>query len=534
MTRQKQIDVTCPKCGKIFRTEAPEYASDYMLICPYCGIKCKIAPTLTSTSTKSASQVTLVDTDFTNQPSQKSDKEKTGFFGFFKSKKYKREIEDLKKAYAEVENERNNLKQINQQTTTELEQLRASFTPEMHEADQINSLIQSLKEKSNTLRNQIDELNNVISSKETEIAGYDSVIRSKKQEIIETDEKILLQEFGLYEPKYDFANSEQYKAKLQKIRQSQKDMIKMGTAATGNMSWEVNGNAAQGRKMVKDMQKLLLRAFNSECDELVDKVKYNTFDTSLKRITASYEAVSKLGTIMSVSISKRYYDLKIDELTLAFEYRQKKHEEKELQKELRAQMREEARLQKEIEAERKKAEKERTHYKNALSMLEKQIEHADEAELSELLNKKEEIMAHISDAQKALEDIDYREANQRAGYVYVISNIGSFGENVYKIGMTRRLNPMDRVNELGDASVPFNFDVHAMIFSDDAPALESALHRAFENKKVNMVNRRREFFNVSLDEIKEVVFKNFDRTVEFIDLADAEQYRTSLKMKGLI
>ena len=107
-----------------------------------------------------------------------------------------------------------------------------------------------------------------------------------------------------------------------------------------------------------------------------------------------------------------------------------------------------------------------------------------------------------------------------------------FGENVFKIGMTRRLDPTERVSELGDASVPFNFDVHAMIFSDDAPALETALHKAFENKKLNMVNTRREFFKVSLDEIKEVVKKNFDKTVEFIDIPDAEQYRVSQKMQA--
>ena len=121
----------------------------------------------------------------------------------------------------------------------------------------------------------------------------------------------------------------------------------------------------------------------------------------------------------------------------------------------------------------------------------------------------------------------------KAGYVYVISNIGAFGENVYKIGMTRRLDPQDRIDELGDASVPFNFDVHVMIFSDDAPALESALHRAFEDKKVNMVNQRREFFNVSLEEIKKVIKEHFDKTVEFIDVPDAEQYRISQKIKGI-
>ena len=145
--------------------------------------------------------------------------------------------------------------------------------------------------------------------------------------------------------------------------------------------------------------------------------------------------------------------------------------------------------------------------------------------------KKTALEDQLNEISKALSDIDYREANQKAGYVYIISNIGAFGPNVYKIGMTRRLDPQDRIDELGDASVPFNFDVHAMIFSDDAPALEAALHKAFEDRKLNMVNTRREFFDVSLDEIKSVIRKNFDKTVEFIDVPDAEQYRISLKMR---
>ena len=148
------------------------------------------------------------------------------------------------------------------------------------------------------------------------------------------------------------------------------------------------------------------------------------------------------------------------------------------------------------------------------------------------MEKKEQLENHLSDIDKALFDIDYRQANMRAGYVYIISNIGAFGKDIYKIGMTRRLDPQDRVDELGDASVPFNFDVHAMIFSDDAPALEAALHRAFEDRKLNMVNQRREFFNVTLDEIKEVIKKNFDKTVEFVDVPDAEQYRISQKMRS--
>ena len=306
-------------------------------------------------------------------------------------------------------------------------------------------------------------------------------------------------------------------------------MIKDKVAVSGNANWQVNGSTTKGRKMVSDTQKLLLRAFNSECDEVVSKVKYTNFDSSLNKIYKSAETISKLGSTMNISINSQYLNAKVQELRLAFEYQQKKQEEKEAQKIARAEMREAARLQKEIEAQRKKIEKEQTHYQTAYEKILHQLEFTPND--NDLLLKKSELENQLKDIDKAMKDIDYREANQRAGYVYIISNIGAFGENIYKIGMTRRLDPQDRVDELGDASVPFNFDVHAMIFSDDAPALEAALHKAFEDRKLNMVNTRREFFNVTLDEIKEVVKKNFDRTVEFVDVPDAEQYRISQKMK---
>lgn len=311
----------------------------------------------------------------------------------------------------------------------------------------------------------------------------------------------------------------------------QKAMIKDGSAVSGSADWQVNGSAVRGRKMIKDMQKLLLRAFNSECDEIINKVKYNNYDSSVKKMERSFNTIAKLGVTMAISITSDYYDLKIQELQLALEYQTQKQHEKEEKAELRAQQREEARLQKELKEQRKNIDKERKHYEQALSNINHQISTASDDNIEDLNQKKEEIIQSLSEIDTKIKDIDYREANQKAGYVYVISNIGSFGEGIYKIGMTRRLNPQDRVDELGDASVPFKFDVHAMIFSEDAPALEAALHRAFEDRKLNLVNQRREFFRVSLDEIKDVVKNNFDKTVEFVDVPDADQYRISLKLR---
>lgn len=160
---------------------------------------------------------------------------------------------------------------------------------------------------------------------------------------------MLLESFGLFTPRFSFTKSEQYKHRLDEIRQFQKTMIKNNGAVLGSQTWTVNGSASQGRKMVADTQKLILRAFNGECDEFVEKVKYNNFDASLKCINSSCDAISKLGSLMSISISPAYRAAKIDELTLAFEYAQLKQKEKEAEKEERARLREEARLQKEIE-----------------------------------------------------------------------------------------------------------------------------------------------------------------------------------------
>ena len=397
----------------------------------------------------------------------------------------------------------------------ENESLKELLTPELQNAATLNNYVSELESRKENL--------------EKEISSLSSSIDSMKKEAIFFEDAITYQEFGLHTPRYSFITSEEYKKELDRVRADQKAMIKNDTAIAGSKTWTVDGSKSKGNKMIKDMKKLFLRAFNSDCEDTISKVKYSNYDMSLKKIYQSAESIQKLGTMMSLSITPQYINSKVDELRLSFEYQQKKQEEKEAQKAARAEMREAARLQKEIEAQRKKIEKEQTHYQTAYEKLLKQLE--SDPNNDDLLQKKSEIESQLADIDKAIKDIDYREANQRAGYVYIISNIGAFGENVYKIGMTRRLDPQDRIDELGDASVPFNFDVHAMIFSHDAPALESALHKAFENRKLNMVNTRREFFNVTLDEIKEVVKKNFDKTVEFVDIPDAEQYRISQKMK---
>ena len=399
------------------------------------------------------------------------------------------------------------------------------LTPELKNAIELKKQIEKFQQEKTSITSRIAELNN-------EIADLEKTVKDKQKQIISLDDEIIVQEFGLYTPQFEFATALDYKEERAKIRALQKDLIKNKLAVTGSTDWTVNGNKTKGRKMISDTQKLLLRAFNTECDEIVNKIKYTNFDASLNKMYKSSETISKLGTVMNISITQKYLNAKVKELRLAFEYQQKKQEEKEAMKAAREAQREQAKVQRELEEQQKKFEKEQTHYQTAYEHIISQL-HQKPDDI-DLLNRKSELENKLSDIDKALSDIDYRQANMKAGYVYVISNIGAFGENVFKIGMTRRLNPQERVDELGDASVPFKFDVHAMIFSDDAPALEAALHRAFENKKVNMVNQRREFFNVTIDEIKKVIRENYDKTVEFIDVPDAEQYRISKKMREKI
>lgn len=349
-----------------------------------------------------------------------------------------------------------------------------------------------------------------------------------KTEVIELDDKVLFQYFGVYKPQYDFADMDQYKDKLDEIREKQKNRIKDGTACRCGTNWKVNGSEALGKKLIAENVKQAIRNFNLECDICIDKVKFSNYEQVKERMLKAYELQNKLNETNNIEITWAYFNLKIQELNLSYEYQKKKKEEKEELRRQRELRKEEERVLKEIEEKRRQYEKEQAHYENAKKKLEEQLQ-AEQSEERKffLLERKEELEKNLIDVDKALQDLDYREANHRAGYVYVISNIGSFGQNVYKIGMTRRLDPEDRIFELSGASVPFGFDIHAMIFSNDAPTLELALHNAFADKKINLVNGRKEFFMVTLDEIKEVVQKNYDQTVDFINLPEAEQFRTS-------
>jgi len=356
-----------------------------------------------------------------------------------------------------------------------------------------------------------------------------AALAAAKRELESVEEALEIQSFGFYRPRYGFESSAEYVARLKVIKDEQQTLIKADKAAPCEMKWTVGGSVAEGKKMIKQQAKLMLRAFNGECDAAIAKVKYDNVTKLEDRVRKAYQDINKLGEVQHVFISARYLELKLAELYLVHEHREKVQEEKEEQRQIREQMREEQRAEEELarvqaEAEQEEAQKtaalENARAKLAASAAEsKQQERLEslvtrlETELKDALDRKAKAIA--------------RAQLTKSGHVYVLSNIGSFGEGVYKIGMTRRLDPFERVHELGDASVPFPFDVHAIIFCEDAPTLENKLHQAFAGRRVNGVNLRKEYFRVTLDEIQAEVQK-LHGLVSFTLSAEAEQYRKTV------
>jgi hypothetical protein len=269
--------------------------------------------------------------------------------------------------------------------------------------------------------------------------------------------------------------------------------------------------------MVADLSKLMLRAYNAEADNCVRSLRSGNISTAKKRLESAMKSIERLGTIMEMRVNPDYHQLRVVELELTADYQMKVQEERERAREERELLREQRRAEQELAAERERLEKEKAHYETVLEQLRAR---GDAPAADELANR-------LADIDRAIAANDYRIANIRAGYIYVISNIGSLGPNIVKIGMTRRLEPRDRIRELGDASVPFLYDTHALFFSDDAVTLEQELHKAFAHRRVNFVNQRREFFFATPTEVRDVLMQKVGGLLEYTDQPEALEYLQS-------
>jgi len=381
------------------------------------------------------------------------------------------------------------------------------------QAGALQAEVTQLTAQRDVLNAETAELQNLLTQLPAVRAEYDQL----RAQIVETRETSILQEVGVYEYQHPLDNAPAYKAKLTGISAQIKDMVKAGTAVQGSTTWTVNGSVSEGKKMVREFSKLMLRAYNNEADNAVRSMKPYALDSSVARLAKARDTISKLGGTMNIRVTDRYHSLRLEELQLTADYLAKVAEEKEREREERARLREEEIARREFEREQERLRKEQSHYQATVEALRQQGDAAgaDQAQAK---------LAEISDA---LDGITRRAANIRAGHVYVISNIGAFGPDMVKIGMTRRLDPMDRVRELGDASVPFHYDVHAMVFSDDAVGLETSLHHELEDCRVNLVNMRREFFRTAPPRVRDILLRHDASIVHWIEEPEAIEWRQS-------
>lgn len=407
-------------------------------------------------------------------------------------------------------------KELNSDLQTELDQLKSKYK------DVIN--IDSAKEK---LISEIKLLEVKFKTSESESVSSAEKLNSLKSQLKIYQEELSLIEYGFYKKHYDFDISARFKDALEAVRDKQKKLISSERAIEGDKEWKINGSDSEGAKMIKRLEKLMLRAFNGDSDSIISNISWSNADKMEAKLETAFSTVNKLADSYRISLTRDYFKLKLDELRLTFEYQLKLKAEKEEQRRIQEQIREEERAQKEIDRALKEADDEEERYSKALDRAKKEIGLASGAELEKLTEKLRLLEVQLAEAQANKERAISRAQMTKSGHVYIISNIGSFGENRFKIGMTRRLEPMDRIKELGDASVPFEFDVHAIIYTDDAPSFEGKLHEHFNHRRINKVNERKEFFEVTIEEIETVV-KQYNATIEIIKEPEAKDYRQTL------
>ena len=334
--------------------------------------------------------------------------------------------------------------------------------------------------------------------------------------VVELNDERVLQDVGIYRYHHPLENAVAYRARLDGVGARIAELVKAGTAIEKSNMFTFDGSLSKGRSFTNDLARLMLRAYNAEAENVVRTLRVGNLQTAIRRLEASRVAIAKLGKMMEMRISDAFHALRIEEIELTADYLVKKEEEREIARAERERLREERKVEQELAAARERLEKERAHLVTVIEKLEA-------SGLSD-----PDLQAKLSSVDNAIAQNDYRAANIRAGYVYVISNRGALGERVVKIGLTRRLEPLDRINELGDASVPFRFDVHAIYFSEDAVKLENELHDHFASRRMNWANNRKEFFFASPADVRSVLIEKVGNLLEFVEHCESTEYYQSV------
>ena len=390
----------------------------------------------------------------------------------------------------------------------ELEQLKSKYSPIIS----IESELDQLRSSAEEARKETDDIRAQYTDKRT-------TLRKLEQQVAIYDERIAFAELGVYEPHFDFGDSDTYKASIKEVRDRQKAMVSSKSATVCPTDWTVDGSRSKGQTMINRQTRLTMRAFNNECEAAIANTRWNNVVAMEKRILNAAKQINNANDSMNLVIHEDYVALKLDELHLTHEFRERLKIEKDERAERSRAEREEKKLLADAEA----AEREERKFAELLSRARDQAG-VDGSRIAEL-------EAKLAAAQAESKRARAMAQMTRSGYVYIISNIGSFGDDVVKIGLTRRLDPDDRVRELGDASVPFAFDTHAMIYSDDAPALEVALHKEFSDRRINASNLRKEFFRVTLDEIEGAV-RTLAPDASFFKDREAQEWHETLALRN--
>jgi len=419
------------------------------------------------------------------------------------------EIAQLREDLARLRREEGELSAIVGPLRTEV----AGLSDERAQAASLRVDVQQLQQRRDALRAETATLDRF----SAELPAMRAEHAELSRQLVETRETAILQEVGVYQYRHPLDDALAYKARLAGLQARIKDAVRAGNAVRGATNWTVNGSARDGAKMVREFSKLMLRAYNNEADNAVRSMKPYTLESSVARLQKARDTIIRLGGTMNIAITDPYHRLRVEELELTADYLAKVAEEKERAREEKARLREEEIARREFECEQERLRKEHAHYETAVTALRQQGDQdgADQA------------AAKLTEIQDAIDGITRRAANIRAGHVYVISNLGAFGPDMVKIGMTRRLDPLDRVRELGDASVPFRYDVHAMVFSDDAVGLETHLHRQLADRRINLVNMRREFFRAHPTEVREILARLDASIVTWVDEPEALEWHQS-------
>ena len=393
-----------------------------------------------------------------------------------------------------------------------------------------NAKDEQCEECKQELENRKDELKTIvciIEEKANEHKIKQEEIESLKAEIKNYESDLDIIECGFYETIFDYDDEEDFKEEIKSIRADQKWEVKHENVIRCSKDWKVGGSEAQGRKLVKQYGKIMLRAFNSECDTLISKVRFGNVTAFVERMKKSHKTINKFGELYSVTIHSSYLQLKLKELQCTYEHERLKEHKKEEARTIREQMKQEQAEAKALEVEKKKAEAEEAkaikELQNASKLLEKD-------KLNDKLKDKiEKLKLELEGKSENVRKIS-QSMITRAGHVYIISNPSFNVENRFKIGVTRRLDPQKRVDELSNASVPFRFDVHAMVYSENAMELENKLHKAFDDYRVNKSNSRKEFFDINLHLIEKEV-KNMGYEIEMIESPVNLEYSETLEME---